>query len=61
LADFVLQSAFVISHVTVRGVSIAPGRKITPVAIYQSRADNESEDRAPVIAAAGAWRAFVLG
>ena len=61
LAHFALQNTFAVSHVALRCVSIAPGGIGITVAVYQCRADYESEDRASMIATAGALLAFVLG
>jgi hypothetical protein len=60
LADFTLQTKLDVSYVAFPGISIAPGRNVIPVPRYRGSTNDKSEDRAPVVAAAGAALALVL-
>jgi hypothetical protein len=60
LADLPLQRKLAAPHFPVSRIPVTPGRKSEPFAVHQHRADNKSEDRAPVIAAACPWLALVL-
>jgi len=61
LADLAFQGTFARSHVALRSIASPPSWIVIAVPRDQRRADYQPEDRAPVIAGACGWRAFVLG
>jgi len=48
-----LQRELSVPHVPFGSISVTPSRKIEPFLIDQRRADDEPEDRTPVITATG--------